>query len=180
MRSRMLPAALAGSLLIAGAVLAPPAVARAEADTSAPSFRLLPGACGHLTPCRTERLEIFGTLAAGDDLARLTVTLDGVVVDDHVYDAGDGSGFQPYGYFAPAHADYVTEVDYAYSVPVPSGGSHDVVVEASDPAGNTATTQAVVLGAEAPGRPGRLRAHVHGRSVSLRIGAARQIGRAHV
>ncbi len=149
------------AVLTVGLLSLAPAVVHADEppDTTAPQVDLDP--CGdEETSCRRFYAEVYGDLQPGDDLAVLGARIGDVVLAEHVYD--DGTGFQPYGHFAPYGSDVVIPVDYALSVPVPRG-THDLTLYARDLAGNTRELTTTVLGPVPPGPVKRLRASLSGR-----------------
>lgn len=156
--------------LVAGLLVGPGALGGARADeatpdTTPPQIDTMPVLCSD--PCQREVFEFWGDLAEGDDLARIEVRLDDVVVDERPYD--DGTGFTPYGWFQPWGADYLQDVDFAVQVSVPDG-EHVVTVTASDRAGNVAEHSYAVQGAQVPDAVRHLRAVVRAHRVQLRFG----------
>ena len=103
--------------------------------------------------------EVFGDLQPGDDLAVLGARIGDRVLTERVFD--DGTGFQPYGGFAPYCNDVPLPVDYALSVAVPPG-SNDITFYARDLEGNTSEFTTTVLGPLPPGPVKDLRAKLVG------------------
>lgn len=150
--------ALSVTLMLAGLALLPSAATADEPpDTTAPQVDLNP--CHEATSCRRVYAQVFGWLEPGDDLAVLGARIDDRVVVEHVFD--DGSGFEPYGWFAPYGNDVHVPVDYALSVKVPVGTS-EITFYARDLEGNTSELTTTVLGPIPPGPVRRLRAEVVG------------------
>lgn len=152
--------ALVLMMLVTGLALLPTAAALADEppDTTAPQIDLNPCA-EEETSCRRVYAEVYGWLEPGDDLAVLGARVGGQVLAEHVYD--DGTGFEPYGWFAPYGSDVVFEVEYALSVEVPDG-TNDITFYARDFEGNTSELTTTVLGPIPPGPVKRLTADLVG------------------
>ncbi len=147
-------------VLTAGLLSLPPSVVQADEppDTTAPQVDLNP--CrGTETSCRRVFAEVYGDLQPGDDLAVLGARIGDVVLAEHVFD--DGTGFEPYGHFAPYGSDVVLDVDYGLKVEVPRG-THDITIYARDLAGNTSELTTTVLGPVPPDPVKGLRAELSG------------------
>lgn len=142
-------ARLLALMLMTGLALLPSAVALADdvPDTTAPQVDLNP-CLDEDTSCRRVYAEVYGNLQPDDDLAVLGARIGDEVLAEHVYD--DGTGFEPYGMFAPYGNDVVFPVDYALSLEVPVGTS-EITIYARDLEGNTSELTTTVLGPIPPG-----------------------------
>lgn len=157
-----------GALVLALSLTGPQTALADEAhsDTSPPQVLLDP--CPEMPAgemCRRHQFAwVASHLSEGDDLAVAGVLLDGVLVDERVYD--DGTGFEPYGHFHVPLGDTGGEYDHAAVVEVPPG-LHEVTFYARDLAGNERSVTRTMRGADRPGRVSRLRAEQGSSKVRL-------------